>query len=732
MSREHPNTLTRAAPPAEDKTLWLAGVRADLAAVERERRGQAIADLARDLATQPQAPEWTALFALAEDAGLRHLALALTAWLPRPLDRALVPVLQPLLADKRLPGELRLDTATVLLQTTGTHGPEADATLAAFLTRTGKARAADRVKQLAQRLGVSPALERLQADLEEQIRMRCPRCRVQLRRPAMMEHLWAEHGLILHGRAVREPWGLVEDWVQEYRQAGDADLLKRCRDLAGQLEGEDGLRKVRRLFLAYAVDEEAARRALLEEAGQNHATLCPRCYALAPVPRPFEPRPLERSHGRLSGHGYVVEVSERGLFPALEIATPHGLVYRGHEEDRSLTRRGATVFLAGPPVLVALLAGGVLAALGFTALWPVAVPLALAALIACCIQLYWWGRTPDTERVVDHAWSRLVPTLHVGGVTEEESGFLTGLALSSVGRGTPSTRAEELGRLLREAEQAVRTGQGRLGNLAVLRRLALADAAAGDDVVPLLVEQLRRCFVGELPLAYARELLRADGELPLSATDGPRLRVLLCDAAFESGLEVRDLLLAAQAAPGLGAALGVDRVDLLIQLRLLWSMRPQRPWRRWGDARTVFELAADRRAAGEHLARHPDLLLADLELPWVFVTAGGVALHEHLFDKPPSALEIREESDGGEIVYALLVGDARLRFWNHPGPLKARLEGWLRFSFDEFRSRLVDVRAWQPPAPPRVVDGEEAIVCPDCRAVLWARAGDLGKPVKAE
>ena len=108
-------------------------------------------------------------------------------------------------------------------------------------------------------------------------------------------------------------------------------------------------------------------------------------------------------------------------------------------------------------------------------------------------------------------------------------------------------------------ENAVKGGVGPPGHLAALYLLMIEDAAAaGDDPVPLVVEQLARCFGGRLPMVFAERLLedwRCDwwtrGNLA-------RLRVLLCDRAFEAGFEVRNLLDAGQSAAALGSVLGCD------------------------------------------------------------------------------------------------------------------------------------------------------------------------------
>src|SRR5207248_1068494 len=77
---------------------------------------------------------------------------------------------------------------------------------------------------------------------------------------------------------------------------------------------------------------------------------------------------------------------------------------------------------------------------------------------------------------------------------------------------------------------------------------------------------------------------------------------------FEAGFEVRNLLEVGRAAPTLGAVLETQNRRPLAWLRLLWSLRPRRPWDHCGKAVTVFEVA---HSPGQSrlLEEHPDLLL---------------------------------------------------------------------------------------------------------------------------
>jgi hypothetical protein len=543
----------------------------------------------------------------------------------------------------------------------------------------------------------------------------------------MIRHLWEEHGLVLDGRRVRDPWAVIEDWVDAFRTRGNPEMLERCRTAAGRVDPEGGPARLRRLLLSRGVADAEARQAQLAEARQEHASCCPWCYALVPVPREAPAHELILRRGRLSARGYSVEVSERGLRPILDVRTPGRLIYRGPEPERGLTARGLALLLSGPLVLAALGCAAVAARplVGVLALLTGALVGHLLAL-----RLSRWG---GKQRLLDYAWAYLAPRLHQKGYVLEDSAFLAGLARLG-GGGAP---AELLRDLVRLTEQAVLSGEGPPLHLTALRRRLIEEAAAaGEDPVPLVALQLARCFEGRLSLTFAQDLLEEWVTDWWTHGNLARLRVLLCDRAFEAGFEVRNLLDAGQTAPALGAVLGSDTPQALAALRLLWSLRPSRPWDRCGDARTAFELAADPESAAL-LGRHPDLLLWQQEPAWevvadggtgrmgpaqVFATVGGVWLQDVWFTAPPRVVEVRLESVGCE----LAMGERLFRGPVDLEPLARRMERWFRYFFHEFQSQVDKVQIWQSPDRSTILRSWGAVPCPECRRYLLARVGEVG------
>jgi hypothetical protein len=583
---------------------------------------------------------------------------------------------------------------------------------------------------------------------EDRVLMICPRCGVELRRRRMIAHLWEQHQLLLDGRRVREPWQLIEDWIDAYRRKTDPEALDRCRILAQRIDPDNGLTRVQQVFLARGVDDPEARKALLAEAEERRASLCPQCYAFVPVPEEVPVRPLNAWHGRLSLNGYRVEVPEKGWLARLEVETPAGPVYRGREPGRWLTRKGALFLLAGPFVWAAVLVAVGLLAPALPPLIPVLLLLSAALFVGIVVHRQWQGTAPPTDRAVNHAWARLAPRLYAEGFSRPESAFAAGLALTSVGRGNAAVRERPLGRLVAVAEKAVATGAGPLEHLADLRCLEVANAAAlGKDPVPLVVAQVGRCFEGRLPLAYAERLLRDRESAWWTRGNRERLRVLLLDRAFEAGFEVRNLVEAGRAAPALGASLRTDDREGLARLRLLWSWRPRRPWEVCGECATVFDAAAAPKP-DPYLLRYRDLLFSqEITLPRalgekedeveaILVCGRGLIFRDTVFTEAPGRVEIvskRQKERGKERKgFELVVGKERFRFRKDPDVVANKLERWFRFFFTDFLPQVPAVHGWRSPSVAATLRLRETVPCPECRKAVVTRVGQVALSLDVE
>ncbi len=674
----------------------------------------------------------TATLASSDEPSARHLALLILGRQPLPLDPLLYQPLRGLLLDRRMPAAAQLAALAAFVRSVGPGSPLVEEFLELLITGLGKTRSIERLRQVEKQLGSLPAIDNLCAQLEERLRMSCPRCAVELRRPEMVRHLWEEHRLVLDGRRVRDPWTIVEGWIDAYRVNGNPELLRRCRIVAHRLNAENGLLRVHRLLLSRGVEDAEARRHLLEDAQQRHATVCPSCYAAVPMPRELRPLQLICRAGRLAAGGYAVEVFEEGLHPRLEARTPQRLVFRGPQPERRWTLRGAVLLFVGPLVLLAL-AAAFIPARWVPPVAPVTILLGVSLLVYLRLRATWTASAPAAERMIDYAWKLLAPVLHEGRFVPEDSAFLAGLAL--VSRGLEGE--QQLPELLRRTEKAVAAGEAPLSHLAALRRRLVEDAVArGADGVRLVTDLLSRCFEGQLALAFAEYLLddwRCDWWTPANLA---RLRVLLCDRAFEAGFEVQNLLDAGRTAPSLGVVLRTEEPHALAALRLLWSLRPTRPWDRCGPVTTVFELASDPEHA-ELLEEVPDVLLVQEEPDWLVVGDGGqsplgparillvtrgVLLQDTLFTEMPRVIEVLSKSIG----YELVLGMHHFRSPDDLEPLALRMERWFRYVFNEFLPATAQALSWQSPDRAALLRAWGAVPCPECQREVLARLGEIG------
>jgi hypothetical protein len=446
------------------------------------------------------------------------------------------------------------------------------------------------------------------------------------------------------------------------------------------------------------------------------------------------------NRGRLSSAGYRCEILENGLFRRLEIELPGRSCQQLRLPGRPWTFQGALTFLAWPLVFSAL----VVAFLAPAPILPVMVLLAGALLLALCVYLAWWLRPPLEDQAVDLAWRWMVPRLHADGFLLEDSAFLASLALVSLECGTPQARQCLLKQLLPRTERVVRLGFGGARHLAALRRLALADAVQrGEDPLTLVVKEVERCFRGRLPLAYADGLLEGCLKGNRSRAELARLRVRLCEIAFEAGFELRNLIEAARTSPALGEILREDQADDLARLRLLWSLRAVRPWDRHGQANTAFDLAMD---PGRNLLFdiYPDLLLLHplparfasrsledpAEEPFILLCGRGVVLPPLLLGKFPRILEVIRVPSPQGTVFRLIADEQHLEFLGNPEALVSRLERWCRFFFREFVPLVTDVYGWQAPDVAAVLGAWGAVPCPNCHGMLLPVVGKVGVPLQ--
>lgn len=674
---------------------------------------------------------------LAGDPAARRLALELVPRLPLPVEPSLIPPLRGALSDRQVPSKLRVAIAAHLLSSLPSAGSETEAVLDALTKDVSSARAVAWLRALRTRVVGCEKLDERFYKLEARVPMRCPRCKIKLPRPAMVKHLWQEHRLMLDGQQVRQPWRLVEDWLREYAATGQARLLEQATELAEQLDPVAGAARVQRLLLVSGRADLEVLENLRAEARRSDATLCPHCFALAPLPT-LDPVPLATvSGGRIACRGFAAEVSDDGLFPRLRLEAPGEPTYHARAPGRWLTSHGVSMALAGPCVLLALIA-----ALYWPEQWgpPLLPTLALVALgwVLHANNRQRRGEEPHRrERVVGLAWQTLLPTLLNNGYAQREADFGAGLAAVSTGMGDPHRREAELSRVSAIVREGVHTQEAAAEQLAPLRRLAVSDAAEQDrDPVLVLVNEVAPTLSGELPLDFA-ELMLADwgGQEWWTRGNRARMRILLCGRAFEAGLGVWELQELGHVFPRLAEVLVTEDLDGLARLCHLWGLLTERPWDDIAPATPVFDLARYPVLGGQFLHAHPDLLFFQSGAEFeeivgspspILVCEEGVLYRDHLIRDAdgPVKLKARPLLHGGG--FEMTAGTLSMQGRKGLLLLAKRLNGWHRYLFKDFLPGVEGVLNRRNRRKLTELLRSRTVKCPDCQRNFFQRRHDVG------
>jgi hypothetical protein len=657
----------------------------------------------------------------------QNVALEICTRLTGRMPPALVHSVIPFLDHRDLPRRARENATLALLRGIGKDDALAIDVLHAFVAQTSKKRAVEKLQQLEQRFGHSSVLDAAMKEVDDEIRVSCPRCPTELRKKEMVAHLWDRHRLYLDGQRAREPWRVIEDWVVDYGLEKDPQVFQNCRELALRDDPYHGLTRLNRLLFRRGLRDRELLSELRTQARDQNATLCPHCSAAVPIAEQPTIKPLHFESARLEGYGYLLEVSDRGLFPSLRIESPDTILYQGREPGRSVTRLGALLFA----VLLAAAATFVGLELHFAEdevlpglIWAMAGGAGLLA--AGFIYLIWPNPRPAKERIVKAAWQILVPEIFQQEMSHEEWGFLHGLV-----EFTEHVRRRNLNQDLlldccEEASKAARTDPMAHAFLTRLSKRCLTDMAErGEDPFFFVLTLVGECFKGKLPLSFLGDLLENfhGRERALwSNGDLNRLPILVAHHAFSAEAEIDDWLNLGRAFPALASVLSLEQRWHWLQFFTVWSKRNQAPWESAGAAHTMIDLAKAANEYEEILAHYPDVLLyapkANIVIGSKGVWIEGVCVTSFL---PGTEVSLQKISGHHE----LTIGAIKIRCSENPRAYLDDIECWLRFYFQEFVPTVANVarpllesrhRMWQ----------SSKLLCPECGRALAPCVGDLG------
>lgn len=685
-----------------------------------------------------QNKQLTEALARQEFPGGRHLALSILEKWPAVLPDSLFKLLEELLADRLIPTRAKFKFLKSFTSVLGPENRNLGKLFYSFIRGRSKKRSIKFLRGLKKLIGNNTQLEAILKEIEDQVRMDCPRCGIQLPQREMVHHLWTVHELLLEGHRVREPWSFIEDWIEEYRRHGNAEILDQCRTLASRMDSGQSSVRLERYLIQNELDTESSRGRLVQLSNQLHSAICPWCFALEPQPANSPPSPVFLRDGLLTSTGFLVDLSEDGWQTALKIRTNDRLIYQGKEPNWPWTGKGLATWIALGAVLIALGC-----AVGFNHYPKKPFFLVIGLLLLAFLVWYWlpqiWQRMrrPLSERTRYYTWTILIPDLIQHPIGHLESAFICGILQIPLSLPVFNIRQKMFPHLIKAFEKGVRVGDIPSKHLAVLHRQRINEAFIQDaDPIHLVLQILGSCLSGKLPMQVAEDLLNRWETDWWTPGNLERLRVLLCDQAFEMAYEVQNLLDLGQTVPSLATILKTRTVDQLAALRLLWSQRSSVPWERCGKVRTVFDLAKDP-GSSQLLAQFPDLLLWQQQPDWppvrqkeedpfepiqILFCSRGLICQASCFARMPSQIEMRTHFRQ----YELRIDDQVFLARKPLDNLEHRLLQWFRYAFQDFYPLVGGVPGWSTPDRATLFRAWGAHECRECHHFYFPRVGSLG------
>ena len=316
----------------------------------RAERARVFEELARELERTDGAFTFVGRL-LAGDGNAQRFALEIVSRLEQ-LPEELEQIATQWVGQSRFSSRLRISVAAALIRQQPTNQAKIRELIAALERKASPTRALDRLRKLATLLPTVEAVAQRLQQLHDHAQAVCPQCGLRLSEAAFAQHVWDTHRLLVDEGRVREPWQVLEGWLNDYVQQGRSELLSRAYELAQTLEPVQGLSRVHQLLSSLDTSSPRLPTAFAVEK-PDAVTTCPHCFTV----RTLEAEPALANVvvgvRRLEWRGYVVDLSERGPLTRLIVGTPELPVYVGPVPQRALTRRGALFFFVVPFLVLA-------------------------------------------------------------------------------------------------------------------------------------------------------------------------------------------------------------------------------------------------------------------------------------------------------------------------------------------------------------------------------------------
>ena len=610
------------------------------------------------------------------------------------------------------------------------------------------------LRTLEQWVGPTAAIDVACAELAAKIRMRCPRCDALMTPPELARHVRAEHGMILEGRSVRQPWSVVMECLDEYAESPKAELLERAEELVDFMSPRKGRLRLWRESLRRGIAPPHYRQLMLDSISRTNDSLCPECWETLSAGDTVESELQIDGRGNIqSNFVSLVQLGVHGIWGSVEIAPRTGPV-----PPWSLTRLAASLAV-GIVFLIPAVLFGLFSLQGNSAARIPAILTGVCGLIGG-LSMAWFYR-PRSSIPLDVAWEYVVPALletegqPLGPIP---SAFIANLCRVSVDRGNPQLRRQTLKRAIQTIRPGVKRGSLPMSHLIELWMLRFEDALHSrrwpNEAESVLKDMLAQMVTGDLSLqldARARTLL---SRLRLDELARGFWNLIL--HARASGLNAVDLMELCRHSSTLGTLLARISIRVPDLPQYIALLELEQTGRIPLGIISVRQLISQGKAS---LAEHPNLLARSelagrsVDHDAILLSPGELHFRTRQFNTCPDVV-VREKrqfvqtgwthqrQDGGpdlryahnnptgydEITgYTLSVGTQTWNYKVDPAPLAAKLRKAGSFLFGDL-PLLAEKLQREPVSPflPRLLGGLP-VRCPRCQASLRYRKGGLSE-----